>query len=221
MPSLGREIHDVYALAETAGAVAVTPLREPPVPTALLPFIDLETKPSGELHLRGRDLFWSTLDGSETPEKWFGTGDRGTEKGRRVAGRMIESCEHRDASVHPFEREQALLDSPYVAEAFITSSNEGGMRAVILLDADQTARYAQNASVPFTHYRSLTEAAEIRALAESIVADVNRRFPEPPIASFHLLDRVFMPGDAEMGPTLTLRRYRINTDESAQTGRTR
>ena len=214
--ALGRELHDVYALAETAGAVAVTPLREPAAPIGLLPLIDLETETDGEIHVRGKDVSWSILGGGESPLKRFGTGDRGSRD--RVVGRMSEAFTFRGNDLRPFEREQALLASPYIADAFVTSDGDTGCRAIILLDADQAARFAQNGAVPFTHFRSLTEADELRALIDGVVAEVNRHFPEPAITSVHLLDRVLGPGDAELGPTMVLRRYRIDANRPAKTG---
>ena len=217
--ALGREISDVYALTETAGAVAIGPSRGPKTLMTPLNGIELAADDSREIRVRAADLSHSVLGVTEgLPAGWFSTGDRRTVEGGG-GGRMADALHGVGSVTHPFEREQALLDSPYVADAFVTSAGDENLRAIILLDADQTARYAQNAAVPFTHFRSLTEAAEIRALAEGIVAQTNRRFPEPPITSFHLLDRVLAPGDAELGPTMSLRRYRINAIEPAQTGK--
>jgi long-chain acyl-CoA synthetase len=68
-------------------------------------------------------------------------------------------------------------------------------------------KFAQDRSVPFTHFQSLCKAEEIRALVEQVIAEVNRARPEVRIESFRLIERALKPGDAEVSPTLTLRRY--------------
>jgi long-chain acyl-CoA synthetase len=94
-----------------------------------------------------------------------------------------------------------------VADAFLHLDPGGRICARVLLDSDNAVKFAQDRSVPFTHFQSLCKAEEIRDLVAQLIADVNRRHAEVRIESFSLIERALKPGDTEVAPTLTLRRY--------------
>lgn len=199
---LGVDLWDVYGTAEAGGAVAATPLGLQAGPMRFLPGIEASLGESGELRLRAPDL------GGD----WIRTGDRavGGEGGVVASrGRLAHGWSGPDGAFDPFEREQALRASPYVADAFVSAGGDGALRATILLDFEHVARFAQDGGIPFTHVRSLAEAAEVRALIDRLVADVNRAFGAPTIESTHLFARAVAMGDPELGPMMSLRRHRM------------
>lgn len=207
--ALGRPLSEVYGQAEAGGAVRI----------AADHVLDWKLASDGELWLRGASLFqgYAGRGAATVPaDGWWRSGDiaRPDEaSGFIVLGRVAHVLHRNGERVLPFEAEHALKDSPYIADAFLALDAQGRVAARVLLDPDHTIRYAQDHGIPFTHFQSLCARPEIRALVTAVIADVNRRHAAIEISAFALIERALQPGDAEMAPSLTLRRHLLGDDE--------
>jgi long-chain acyl-CoA synthetase len=206
--ALGCQLIDVYGHAETGGATRIAASQARTTPEV----VEIKLGDHGEVWLRGAPLFtgYAGAEPAALADGWWHSGDIGRhdDSGElRVVGRLADMLQKDRSNVLPFDSEQALRASPYVADAFLHLDRGGRISAGILLDSDNAVKFAQDRSVPFTHFQSLCKAEEIRALVEQVIAEVNRARPEVRIESFSLIERALKPGDAEVAPTLTLRRY--------------
>jgi long-chain acyl-CoA synthetase len=212
---LGCDIIDLYGQAETGGAVGISGLASG---SGIDFFAGIEARISDkhEILLRGEELSFSYIDGrggSPIGDRWYRSGDLGiSAEGGTIAmtGRMadviLKTC---GTCVNPFETEQAIKASSYIADAFLSEDVAGQICAYILIDFDHVVKYAQDQSIPFTHFRSLCQASEIRDLIGRIVSEVNGSGRPPTIDRFELIERVLDANDPAVGPAMTLRRHML------------
>ena len=195
--AISRPLTDIYGHAETGGAVALAGQainghrldRDGGVSSDTLYLgyaghgaVALKTWSSGDIAIRGGDAL-------------------------RVVGRSAHLLGDNKS---PFAAERALIASPFIADAFL--HQEGGhVMAHILIESDAVVKYAQDKSIPFTHFLSLCRSDDIRALIASVIADTNAT-NDITIADFMLIERALGPDDAEVSPVLALRRHRLRDD---------
>jgi long-chain acyl-CoA synthetase len=217
--ALGRPLVDLYGSAEAGGLVALGGAGR------VVAGVAWRIADDGEIWLRSETMFSHYVDERRAPTTddagWWATGDLGVREADgqlRVAGRIADMLAGAAGPVPPFGSEQALRASPYVADAFIHRDAAGQVCARILLDQDPVVRYAQDQSIPFTHFRSLCQAEGVRALVARLIAEVNASQPALRIDRFSLIDRPLTLGDAEFTPVLTLRRRLLLDDAAAVSG---
>ena len=128
-----------YGMTET-GMLVSNPVDGPRRPGAVgfpLPGVELRLAESGEIEVRGPNVFAGYLDRPEanaeafTGDGWFRTGDLGAldaEGCLRIVGRAKELVISGGYNVHPREVEEVLLSHPAVREAAVvgTPSAEWG-----------------------------------------------------------------------------------------------
>lgn len=206
---LGRDTTDVYGQAEAGGATSLTRVSSG---TARLEGVEAKLADDGEIWLRVGDT---------ASDDWVRSGDIGTVEahgGMRVLGRTSDALALSGGAVRqPFDAERRLKASPHVADAVVAMDGAGRAAALILIDFDSVVRFAQDRAIPFTHFRSLCQTAEVRELIGQVVSEVNRAAAPLNIASFELIERNLKPGDPEIGPALTLRRYLLRANAIAGT----
>lgn len=114
-------------------------------------------------------------------------------------------------NVSPSEIENQLKFCPYISDAVVIGDKRKYLTALIMLDHDNVAKFAQDNDVPFTNYTSLCRAPRVLALIESEVAKVNDRFARVErIKKFRLIDVQLTPEDEELTPTMKLKRKFVN-----------
>jgi len=213
--AIDRPLADLYGMAEAGGAVR---LAGPGAGASLAEGIEIRLADDGEVWIRGDALF-SAYVGAPTSavggDDWWPTGDIAREEAGalRIVGRRSDLLPGADAPRAPFEAERMLVASPYVADAFLAMDSAGGIVARVLLDQDPVVKFAQQRSIPFTHFRSLCAAPGVRALVEELVAQVNAAIPSLRIERFSLIERPLGLGDPEVTPTLMLRRRLLQEDD--------
>ncbi|QLH70401.1 AMP-dependent synthetase/ligase [Rhodopseudomonas palustris] len=207
--ALGRPLTDVYGHAEAGGAVRIADHH----------VMEWKLGDYDELWLRGDALFLGYA-GDTAPathrDGWWCSGDIARRDGAEryaIVGRLEDVLQRGGERVLPFAAEQALSASPYIADAFVYLDAAGRAVARVLLDSDHAVRYAQDRGIPFTHFQSLCQADEIRALVGEAIADVNRRHTAIRIEHFTLIERALRPGDAALAPSGTLRRHLLKGDD--------
>lgn len=207
--ALGRPLTDVYGHAEAGGAVRIADHH----------VMEWKLGDYDELWLRGDALFLGYA-GDTAPathrDGWWRSGDIARRDGAEryaIVGRLEDMLQRGGERVLPFAAEQTLSASPYIADAFVYLDAAGRAVARVLLDSDHAVRYAQDRGIPFTHFQSLCQADEIRALVGEAIADVNRRHTAIRIEHFTLIERALRPADAELAPSGTLRRHLLKGDD--------
>ena len=84
-------------------------------------------------------------------------------------------------------------------------------RLIIMLDEETVMKYAQDERIPFTTYKSLTQAPQIIRLIQKEVNQVNKKLARvEQIKKFRLLDIKLTSEDGELTATMKLKRRMIN-----------
>ncbi len=149
----GQLVLERYGMTET-GMLVSNPVAGPRRPGAVgfpLPGVELRLAASGEIEVRGPNVFGGYLDRPDanaeafTADAWFRTGDLGelaADGCLRIVGRAKELVISGGYNVHPREVEEALLSHPAVREAAVvgTPSAEWGevVTAYLVSERDVT-----------------------------------------------------------------------------------
>jgi long-chain acyl-CoA synthetase len=211
--AIRRPLTDAYGHAESGGAVTLAVYRGAP---RTLDGVKLERLASGEIRLRSDTLFvgYAGETAGAIRDGWWHSGDvahAGADGEVHPAGRVADLLD-RDSEPASLESEADLVKSPYVADAFLHRNAQGRVIAVVLMDPDAVIKFAQDNSIPFTHFLSLCRSQDIRALIGRVVAQTNKRAPVR-IDDFALIERSLGPGDPELSSMLVLRRRLLRPDE--------
>lgn len=108
----------------------------------------------------------------------------------------------------PQEIESRLKHSPYVKDAWVLAGRDCQfVTAVIIIDADNTGRWADKMKATYTTYGDLSQKPEVYRLIEQEVASVNRELPDSQrIEKYVNLHKEFDPDETELTRNRKLRR---------------
>jgi long-chain acyl-CoA synthetase len=217
--ALGIDLREAYGLTESCGLATVNPLGRNRVGTVGLPpdGIELKLAESGEILLRGGNVFAGYLNKpAETAaaidaEGWLHTGDVGrldADGYLRITDRLKDvMITAGGKNVTPSEIENQLKASPYIADAVVIGDQRPYLTALVMIDLENVARFAQDRRVPFTNYASLCAAEPVQALIGREIEAVNARLARvETIKKFRLIDVLLTPEDEELTPTMKLKR---------------
>ncbi|MET4797813.1 AMP-binding protein [Bradyrhizobium sp. LB11.1] len=201
--AIRRPLTDAYGHAESGGAVTLVTHRGA---RKALDGVTLETLASGELRLRSDTLFvgYAGESANAIRDGWWHSGDVVHAGQSHPVGRVADLLD-RDGGAACLTNEADLVTSPYVADAFLHRDDQGRVIAAVLMDPDPVIKFAQDNSIPFTHFLSLCRSQDIRALIAGVIAQTNARAPVK-IDDFTLIERALGPGDPEISAMLVLRR---------------
>ncbi|MBR0774828.1 AMP-binding protein [Bradyrhizobium diazoefficiens] len=208
--AIRRPLTDAYGHAESGGAVTIAAhggaLRT-------LQGVTLERLASGEIRLRSDALFEGYAGESAITMRdgWWHSGDVAHAGAAHPAGRVADLIDRDTASLRS---EADLVTSPYVADAFLHRDGRGRVIAAVLMDGDAVIKFAQDNSIPFTHFLSLCRSEDIRALIGRVIAETNARSPVR-IDDFTLIERSLGPGDPALSAMLVLRRRLLRGDKNS------
>ncbi|MCZ2103693.1 MAG: long-chain fatty acid--CoA ligase, partial [Burkholderiales bacterium] len=86
-----------------------------------------------------------------------------------------------------------------------------------MIDQENVEKYAQDHDVPFSNYASLTRAAEVQALIQGVIDEVNTKFARvEQIKKFYLLENQLTAEDEELTPTMKLKRKLVEKKYAPQ-----
>jgi long-chain acyl-CoA synthetase len=144
-------------------------------------------------------------------EGWLHTGDVGVldEDGfLRITDRMKDiMITAGGKNIAPSEIENALKVSPFVKEAVLIGDRRPYLTALVGIEPDTVADWAQRNRIAFTTYRDLTEKKEVRALVRGIVEEVNAGLATvEQVKDFRLLPKLLDHEDGELTATQKVRR---------------
>lgn len=201
LSALGVPVTDVYAVTEAGGAVAIAGAI--PREYSIARGASFEVGADGALRLRSAALC-ASFAGESGGGDWLATGDLAQARG---AGFALHGS--RDATIgagSAWPVEDALAASPFIVSAIVSGNAPDRLSAIIFADYDNVVRHAQAQAIPFTHYKSLMEAAEIRALIGAELQRMTAALGAVRIAEFTIADRPLGANDPLLGPAMNLRR---------------
>ena len=228
--SLGVPMLEVWGMTETCGAsTGVLPSRIKPGsigPAASYNQVRLDPV-TDEIQVKGPNVFAGYLNLPEktsetfTDDGWLRTGDVGKvdEEGfYRITDRMKDIIITAGGkNVTPSEIENELKFSPYITDAVVIGDARPYLTVIIMIDQENVEKYAQDHDVPFSNYASLTRAAEVQALIQGVIDEVNKKFARvEQIKKFFLLDTQLTAEDEELTPTMKLKRKLVQTKYAEQ-----
>jgi long-chain acyl-CoA synthetase len=213
-------MHEVYGMTEnTAVATANRPGRVR-VGTVGEPHPGVEVRvdeQTGEILTRHRGTFvgyfrnQKATEAAVTPDGWLRTGDVGEWFGGthlRITDRAKDIIiTPGGKNVSPSEIENALKASPYVKEAVVIGDRRPYLTALIGIELDTVAEWAQRRGITYTTYRDLSNKKAVLELVQSIVDDVNGRFARvEQIKRFSMLPKELDHEDGELTATQKVKR---------------
>jgi len=146
---------------------------------------------------------------------WLHTGDIGEIDGQgflKVTDRLKDIIITAGGkNITPSEIENQLKFSPYISDAVVIGDQRKYLSALIMIDYDNVARFAQDNHVPFTNYLSLCTAPEVNALVGGEVEKVNKALARvEQVKKFRLIEIELTAEDEELTPTMKLKRSLIS-----------
>jgi long-chain acyl-CoA synthetase len=229
--ALGIDLREAYGLTESCGLATVNPLGRNRVGTVgtAPDGIEIKLADSGEILIRGANVFAGYLNrpadsaAAIDRDRWLHTGDVGA---LDAAGYLRITDRLKDVmitaggkNVTPSEIENQLKASPFISDAVVIGDKRPYLTALVMIDHENVARFAQDKRVPFTNYASLCAAEPVQALIQREIEAVNARLARvETIKKFRLIDVLLTPEDEELTPTMKLKRkvvaekYRILID---------
>ena len=187
--ALGIDPVEIYGLAECAG-FAATPGRAGPAP------VPLRVSTAGEIEIDAGG--------------WIATGDAGAVTGGvlHVSGRCADALALPGGGrLHPEPIERALGLSPLILGALVRPGPDGGLHALLWLDAEAVEAWAHARRLMFANYAALAALPEVAASMQPEIDRVNAGLARAyPIRAFRVLDRRLGPGDPELTELGALRR---------------
>jgi long-chain acyl-CoA synthetase len=221
--ALGVPMCEVWGQTESCGASTATPATriKPGKIGIAAPYNEVRVDARGELLIRGKNVFKGYLNQPQKTAEtidadgWLHTGDVGEVDADgyfRITDRMKDIIITAGGkNITPSEIENELKFSPYITDAVVIGDRRPYLTALVMIDQDNVEQYAQDHSVPFSNYASLTRAREVVELIQGEVDRVNRKFARvEQIKQFRLLDQRLTAEDEELTPTMKLKRTLVH-----------
>lgn len=185
-----------------------------------IPGVDIKIAEDGEILLRCNHVFvgyWKDPEATArtVQDGWLHTGDVGEldEEGRlTITDRKKEIIiTSGGKNIAPSEIENRLKCSPYINEAIVIGDGRNYLTALIQVEYDNVAKWAQERSIAYTTFKSLSHNAQVHELIKGEVNEANKDFAQvETIKKFRLLDKELDHDDDELTATLKLRRKTVN-----------
>jgi long-chain acyl-CoA synthetase len=220
--ALGVEMIEVWGMTETCGGVTANPagkLRPGSIGIAQ-DQADVRIAEDGEILVKGPSVFMGYLN---LPEKtaetivdgWLHTGDVGkvdNDKYFYITDRKKDIIITAGGkNITPSEFENQLKFSPYVTDAVVIGDKRAFLSCLVMIDHENVEHWAQERSIPFSDYKSLTRRPEVISLIGEEIEKVNKQFARvEQIKEFRLIENKLTAEDDELTPTMKLKRTFVN-----------
>jgi len=222
---IGLPIREAYGLTEASGATTLQTSEAGIIGAVGMPYpgIELRLADDGEILVRGKVVFSGYYKNDDATREaidadgWLHTGDVGRwEDG--PDGRELRIIDRKKdimitaggKNITPSEIENALRFSSYIKEAVIIADRRRFVSALIQINFDSVAKWAEEAGIAFTNFKSLAEHPQVRSLIQQEVDGVNARMPQvQQVRRFHLLTKELDHDDGEVTATMKVRRKSI------------
>jgi long-chain acyl-CoA synthetase len=216
--ALGVNMLEAYGMTESSGAVTSNRIEriKPGSIGVATRHAEVRISPEGELQVRGESVFMGYLN---LPEKtaetivdgWLRTGDVGRVDDDGyfyITDRMKDIIITAGGkNITPSEFENQLKFSPYITDAIVVGDKRPFLTCLVMIDHENVEQWAQEHSIPFSDYKSLTRRVEVLDLIGAEIEKVNRVFARvEQIKQFRLIETKLTPEDEELTPTMKLKR---------------
>ena len=222
---LGVVIHEIYGMTENTavatnnfrGRVKLGTVGEPHPGTELR--IDEQT---GEIQTRHAGVFagyWNDKKKTAetiTKDGWLRTGD----VGEWVDGTHVRIVDRiKDIiitaggkNISPSEIENALKTSPFIKEVVLVGDRRAYLTALIGIEFDTVADWAQRKRIRYTTYRDLSEKPEVLKLIQDVIKETNERFARVEgVRKFRIIPKELDHEDGELTATQKVKRSAISS----------
>jgi long-chain acyl-CoA synthetase len=222
--SIGIELREAFGMTETSGFCTATPAGRIKLGSAgkAGDGTDLKIGLESEIMVRGPNVFvgyWRDADKTREAidtEGWLHTGDCGELDGDgylaitgRIKDIMITSG---GKNISPSQIENLLKFSPYITDAVAVGDGRHFVSALIMIDLEHVARFAQEKQVPYTDFASLTRSPEVIALIDRQVTAANAQLARvEQVKEFRIISELLGAEDEELTPTMKLKRKVVAT----------
>jgi long-chain acyl-CoA synthetase len=219
--SIGLMVKEAYGLTECTGVFSVPAGDDIEIGTVGKPIPGWEYKiaEDGEILMKGPAVFVGYFQDEKATkqakkESWLYTGDIGEfdEKGNlKITDRKKEILITASGkNIAPSEIENRLKFSPFIKEAIIIGDRRPYLAALIQIDFDNIADWAQREGIPFTTFKNLSKNPEVYKLIQGEVDKANKELSRiEGIKKFILLEKELDRDDDELTATMKVRREMI------------
>lgn len=219
--AVGIPLTEIYGMSESAGPIAwTTELITAGTVGPAIPGGELRLADDGEILYRGGNVFVGYLGrAAATAETiddsgWLHTGDIGDldhQGNLRVIDRKKELIVTAGGkNVSPANLEAAMRSVPLVAQACAVGDGRPYIAALVTLDHEAVARWANSRHPSVSDRSDLSSHPEVVAEIEQRIADVMKRFSNAEqVKRIRVLSDEWTPDSAFLTPTLKLRRRAI------------
>ncbi len=220
--SMGLMLLEGYGQTEGTGVTTVNRLESPTEGTVGPPIdgVELRISDEGEILVKSPGVFRGYHKDPETTsltlrEGWLYSGDMGEldERGNlKITGRIKDIIITAGGkNITPQYIEGKLVFSPYINDAVVIGDKKKFLSALIVLDEDNTVKYAQDNKIQFSTYKDLAQNPEIVKLIQAEVDGANRELSRvEQIKKFRILPSKLYEEEGDVTPTMKVKRMFIN-----------
>ncbi|HEX5515643.1 MAG TPA: AMP-binding protein [Gammaproteobacteria bacterium] len=144
---------------------------------------------------------------------WLHTGDVGAWVGEelRIVDRLKDiMITAGGKNLSPSEIENTIKASPFIKECMVLAEGRRYVAALIQIDYETVAKWAEQEGIPYTTFRSLAENPRVNELIQAEVNKGNAQLAQvAQIKRFHLLTKELDHDDDEVTATMKVRRSNI------------
>jgi long-chain acyl-CoA synthetase len=218
--TIGIPLVEVYGQTESTGVATAQPIDDVHLGTVGVAVSGVEVKlgEHNEIIMRGGSMFKGYYKNDEATastlnDGWLHTGDVGEWRDGqlkivdRLKDIMITAG---GKNLSPTEIENTIKASPYIKECIVIGEARKYVSALIQIDFDTVAKWAEQERIAYTTFRSLTEQERVNELIQNEVNRGNEQLPQvAQIKRFHLLTKELDHDDDEVTATMKVRRSNI------------
>ena len=220
--ALGLPMVEVWGMTESCGAVTSNPLAriKPGSIGTATRHAEVKLSSEGELLVKGDSVFMGYLNQPEKTAEtivdgWLHTGDVGRidDDGYfYISDRMKDIIITAGGkNITPSELENQIKFSPYITDAVVIGDKRAYLSCLVMVDHENLEQWAQEQSIPFSDYKSLTRRPEVISLIGAEIERVNKLFARvEQIKQFRLIETKLTAEDEELTPTMKLKRKLVN-----------
>lgn len=217
---IGVPLVEIYGLTETTGVVTGQRPEQAVLGSVGKAVLGTEVRlgEHDEILIRGGLVFKGyykndAATAESIRDSWLHTGDVGAwiDGQLRIIDRLKDiMITAGGKNLSPSEIENTMKASPYIKECMILAEGRRYVAALIQIDFETTAKWAEQQGLAYTTFRSLAEHPRINSLIQEEVDKGNARLAQvAQIKRFHLLTKELDHDDDEVTATMKVRRSSI------------